>query len=116
VVGTFVGFAIFLTLLLFSAQFLLRLYVMSTLTTTATRAAQQVAAAPDPAAATAEAETSARTGLGVFGATRTRFLWKEADLQQVVLEVRAESPGFLPLPNSWRTIERTVTVRTERFR
>jgi hypothetical protein len=116
VVGTFVGFAVFLTLLLFSAQFLVRLYATSTLTNTATRAAEQVAEAPDPAAAVRGAEAAARAGLGVFGATRTRFLWKEADLRQVVLEVRGESPGFLPLPGSWRTIDRTVTVRTERFR
>ena len=115
-VGTFIGFSIFLVLLLFSAQFLVRLYAASTLTTTANRAAQQVADAPDPAAAVPDAEAAARAGLGVFAATRTRFLWKEADLEQVVLEVTGQSPGFLPLPNSWRTIERTVTVRTERFR
>ena len=114
--GTFIGFTIFLVLLLFSAQFLVRLYATSTLTTTANRAAQQVADAPDPAAAVPAAEAAARSGLGAFGATRTRFLWKEADLQQVVLEIKGESPGFLPLPGSWRRIDRTVTVRTERFR
>jgi hypothetical protein len=115
-VGTFIGFTIFLVLLLFSAQFLVRLYATSTLTTTANRAAQQVADSPDPAAAVPGAEAAARSGLGTFGATRTRFFWKEADLQQVVLEVTGQSPGFLPLPSGWRTIERTVTVRTERFR
>jgi hypothetical protein len=116
VLGTFIGFAIFLILLLFSAQVLVRLYATSTLTTTANRAAQQVAQSPDPAAAVPAAEATARAGLGVFGATRTRFVWKEADLQQVVLEVTGQSPGFLPLPAGWRTIARTVTVRTERFR
>ena len=115
-VGTFVGFAIFLILLLFSAQVLVRLYAMSTLTTTANRAAQQVAQSSDPPAAVPAAEATARTELGVFGATRTRFVWKEADLEQVVLEVTGQSPGFLPLPDGWRTIARTVTVRTERFR
>jgi hypothetical protein len=111
-----VGFTIFLVLLLFSVQFLVRLYAASTLTTTANRAAERVAESPDPAAAVPGAEAAARAGLGAFGATRTRFLWKETDAQQVVLEVTGQSPGFLPLPNGWRTIERTVTVRTERFR
>ena len=110
------GFAIFLTLLLFSAQFLVRLYATSTQTTAATRAAQQVAQSPNPAAAVPDAEAAARAALGTFGATRTRFVWKEADDQQVVVEVIGESPGFLPLPPAWRSIDRTVTVRTERFR
>jgi hypothetical protein len=115
-VGTLVGFSIFLTLLLFSAQFLVRLYATSTLTSAAARAAQQVAESPDPAAAVPDAEAAARADLGPFGATRTRFVWKEADFQQVVLEVTGESPQFLPIPAGWRTIDRTVTVRTERFR
>jgi hypothetical protein len=115
-VGTLVGFTIFLTLLLFAAQFLVRLYVTSTLTSVAARAAQQVAESPDPAAAVANAQTTAEASLGPFGATRTHFVWKEADMQQVVVEVTAESPGFLPLPATWRTIDRTVTIRTERFR
>jgi hypothetical protein len=116
IVGTLVGFSIFLTLLLFSAQFLVRLYATSTLTSAAERAAQQVADSPNPASAVADAEAEARADLGSFGATRTRFFWKEADFQQVVLEVTGESPQFLPLPGGWRTIDRTVTVRTERFR
>jgi hypothetical protein len=34
----------------------------------------------------------------------------------VIVEVIGQTPGFLPLPPTWRTIDRTVTVRTERFR
>jgi hypothetical protein len=116
IVGTLVGFSIFLTLLLFSAQFLVRLYATSTLTSAAARAAEQVAESPNPASAVPDAEAAARADLGPFGATRTRFVWKEADAQQVVLEVTGESPQFLPMPATWRTIDRTVTVRTERFR
>jgi hypothetical protein len=116
VVGTLVGFSIFLTLLLFSAQFLVHLYVASTLTTAAARAAQEVAQSPNPALAVPAAEAEAKASLGSFGAAHTRFAWKEADLQQVVVEVTGQSPGFLPLPFPWRTIDRTVTVRTERFR
>ena len=116
IVGTFVGFLIFMTLLLFSVQVLVRLYATSTLTAAAARAAQQVAEAPDPTAAAPAAEAAARQQLGSFGATRTRFDWLEVDGQQVVLEVRGESPTFLPLPADWSAISRTVTFRTERFR
>jgi hypothetical protein len=116
VVGTFVGFLIFLVLLLFSAQMLVRLYAKSMLTSAAVRAAQQVAQSPDPTAAVANAETAARSNLGAFGATHTSFVWKEVDAGQVVLEVRGVSPELIPVPGSWRVIDRTVTVRTERFR
>jgi hypothetical protein len=116
IVGTLVGFLIFMTLLLFSAQVLVRMYATSTLTATATRAAEQVADAPDPLTAAPQAQVEARQQLGTFGATRTRFDWLEVDNQQVVLEVRGRSPSFLPLPAGWNLINRTVTVRTERFR
>ncbi len=116
IVGTFVGFLVFMTLMLFSAQLLVRMYTTSTLTDAAARAAQQAAEAPDPRTAAPAAEVAARRQLGSFGATRTRFDWLEVDGQQVVLEVRGESPSFLPLPRGWNAITRTVTVRTERFR
>ena len=116
VVGTLVGFLIFMVLLLFSAQLLLRLYATSALTSAATGAAESVAQSPDPQASVAAAEESARSQLGTYGSTRTTFVWKEVDAQQVVLEIQGASPGFLPLPAAWRTIDRTVTIRTERFR
>lgn len=116
VVGTFVGFVILLVLLLFSAQVLVRLYATSSLTTAATRAAQEVAQSPDPIAAVPDAVAAARSELGTFGAQHTLFIWKEVDANQVVLEVRAISPEFVPVPVGWRVIDRTVTVRTERFR
>jgi hypothetical protein len=111
-----VGFLIFLTLLLFAVQVLVRLYATSTLTAAAAGAAEQVADAADPHAAASQAVVTARQQLGTFGATRTTFVWKVIDAQEVVLEVRGQSPSFLPLPGSWRSIRRTVTVRTERFR
>jgi hypothetical protein len=116
VVGTLVGFLIFMVLLLFSAQVLLRLYATSALTSAATGAAESVAQSPDPQGSVAAAEESARHQLGTYGSTRTTFVWKEVDAQQVVLEIEGRSPGFLPLPAAWRTIDRTVTIRTERFR
>jgi hypothetical protein len=105
-----------LILLLFAAQVIVRLYATSALTSAATRAAETVAQSPDPATSVAAAEAAARTQLGTFGATRTRFIWKEVDEQQVVLEVEGDSPTLLPSPAGWKAITRTVTVRVESFR
>lgn len=115
-VGTLVGFSIFVVLLLFATQVLVRLYATSTLTSAANRAAQEVAEAPVPAAEVPAAQATAVSSLGTFGARRTAFIWKEVDGQQVVLEVRGRSPELLPWPGGWSPIVRTVTVRTERFR
>lgn len=115
-VGTLVGFAIFLVLLLLAVQVTIRLYAESTLTSAATRAADAVASSPVPAAGVPAAESEARAELGSFGSRHTTFLWKEVDGQQVVLEVRARSPEFLPGLPGWSRIQRTITVRTERFR
>jgi hypothetical protein len=115
-VGTLVGFAIFVVLLLFATQVVVRLYAVSTLTAAAERAAELVATAPDPPQGVAGAEAEARQRLGSFGAGHTVFLWREVDAQQVVLEVEAESPEFIPGLPGWSRIRRTVTVRTERFR
>lgn len=115
-VGSLVGFAIFLVLLLFAAQVVVRLYATSALTDAATRAAETVASSSDPAGSESGAEVSARQQLGSFGATHTTFDWREVDGQQVVLEVQGRSPEFLPGLPGWSRIDRTVTVRTERFR
>ena len=115
-VGTFVGFAIFLVLLLFAVQVVIRLYATSAITSAATRAAQSVAQAPVPELEVAGAEAAARQELGTFASSRARFIWEEVDASQVVLRVVARSPEFLPGFASWSSIARTVTVRTERFR
>lgn len=116
VVGTLVGFLIFLLLLLFATQVIVRMYAASALTSAATRAADTVASSPVPQTGVAGAESEARAELGSFGARHTTFLWKEVDAQQVVLEVQGRSPEFLPGLPGWSRIDRTVTVRTERFR
>ncbi|MBO0732080.1 MAG: hypothetical protein J2P57_22660 [Acidimicrobiaceae bacterium] len=116
-VGTLVGFAIVLVLLLFAAQMIVRLYATSVLTGAAFSAARQVAQSPAAQqAGVAVAQQDAERSLGGFGAEHTQFHWLEVDGRQVVLQVTARSPGFLPLPASFRQIRRTVTVRTERFR
>ncbi len=116
VVGTLIGFVILMTLLLFCAQVLVRLYASSTLTSVAARAAEEVAESPDPLTEMPLAVSEAQQQLGTFGATRTRFQWLEVDAQRVVLEVRGDSPSLLPMPGEWSSITKTVTIRTERFR
>lgn len=116
IVGTLVGFFIFLVLLLFATQVLVRLYAESALTSAATRAADTVASSPIPSAGVTAAEAEARQELGSFGADHTAFVWKQVDGAQVVLEVRGRSPEFLPGLPGWSRIDRTVVVRTERFR
>ena len=116
IIGTLVGFLIFMLLLLFSVQVIIRLYAESALTSAATRAADAVASSPVPAAGVGPAEAEARRQLGSFGARHTSFTWREVDGQQVVLQVTGRSPEFLPGLAGWSRIVRTVTVRTERFR
>jgi hypothetical protein len=105
-----------MVLLLFAAQALIHLYATSALTSAATRAAEMVAQSDSPAAEVPAAETSARSQLGSFGATRTSFDWREVDSEQVVLRITGRTPGFIELVPGWQTITRTITVRTERFR
>jgi len=115
-VDTTVGFLIFLTLLLFSAQLLVRLYASSAIASAASDAAEQVAYSPDPAAEVPVAEADARRQLGSFGSSRTTFTWGPLDGNVVVLKITGRAPGFVPFDGGWRTITRTVTVRVERFR
>jgi hypothetical protein len=115
-IGTLVGFAIFLLLLLVAVQTFVHLYATSAVTAVAFDAAQEVATDPDSQAAEVPvAESRARQRLGHLGAAAT-FNWAEVDGQQVVLEVSVRSPGFLPFSSSLLQIDRTVVVRTERFR
>lgn len=114
-VGTLVGATIFLLFVLVTVQFLVRLYATSVLTSAAYQAAQAVATGGGQQAI-GPAERAARARMGAFGGAHARFVWREVDGQQVVLEVIDETPAFTPLPAGYRRIERTVTVRTERFR
>lgn len=116
IVGTLIGFAILLVLLLFCVQIVIRLYATSTLTSVAETAANEVASAPVPAAEVPVAQAQAESDLGSFGTARTHFDWLEVDGEQVVLQVTARSPELLPGLSQWSEISRTVTIRTERFR
>ncbi len=106
----------FLLLLLVAVQVMVHLYATSAVTAAAFDAADAVAT--DPGAQPTEipvAESIARRRLGSLGPS-AKFDWVEADGQQVVLEVTVRSPGFLPFSSSLLQIDRTVVVRTERFR
>jgi hypothetical protein len=116
IVGTLVGFVIFMILLLVAVQTLVHLYATSAVTAAANEAAEQVASEGGSRQAVPAAQSEALSRLGGFGAKHTHFDWLEVDGQQVVVRVTALSPGLLPLPISYRDITRTVTVRTERFR
>lgn len=114
--GTLVGAAIFVLFMLLAAQTLLHLFATSAVSAAAFDAAEAVATDPDQMAAEIPlAENQARLRLGGLGRSAS-FKWEEADDQQVVLEVRVSSPGFLPFSSSMLRIHRTVVVRTERFR
>ena len=82
--------------------------MLSSLTAAAARAAEQVAEAPDPLAEAPVAEAAARQQLGSFGATRIGLDWLEVDGQEVVLEVRGDSPTFLSLPAGWSAMSARV--------
>lgn len=113
------GFVVFLAVLLFAVQVLYNLYATSVVTSVAFDAARRVAAAEGgETAAVGEAETAARQALGGYG-DRVSFEWS-LDGEGVVLRVRAQNPSFL-LPVqaglvAFGDIDRTVRVRTERFR
>ena len=113
---TTVGFLIFLTLLLFSAQLLVRLYASSALSSAASHAAEEVASSPDPWAEIPVAEADARRQLGSFGGPRTTFDWGPLSGDAVVLKVVGHTPSWVPFDRGWATVSRTVTVRIERFR
>ena len=111
-----IGATLFLLMMLSAAQFLVRLYATSVVTSAAYQAAQAVATEGGNPAYAAGAEREARARMGAFGGAHARFVWREADAQQVVLEVIDLSPSFSPLPASYRRIDRTVVVRSELFR
>jgi hypothetical protein len=101
---------------LFAVQTLVHLYATSMVTMAATDAADAVANAGGDTGAEVGAVQAAEASLGAWGGSHVQFEWLEVDGDWVRLEVVAHSPGLLPLPASYRLIQRTVTVRTERFR
>lgn len=106
---------VFLTLLLFAVQLALNLYATSAVSAVAWDAAREVAHDGQPE----RAEQRARSILDRFEERggRLSFDWDLDRDDVVVLRVVAERPPLLARVRfPFQRIERTVTVRWERFR
>ena len=118
-ISTWIGFVIFLGMLLFAVQALLNLYATSVVTSVAYDAARQVAGSDGGSDAMAGAEDWARQLLGRFG-QEVSFDWSATTDDDVVLRVRGTVPSVLLAPHGgplpFGSIDRTVRLRVERFR
>jgi hypothetical protein len=125
IIASAAGVLVFLVLLLFAAQLIFNLYATSVVNAAGMDAARQVASgevdhadsqAVDEAMASAEAR--ARSLLGEYG-DHVRFTWTVDD-ERVSLRLQVERTKILPTAVASGVgldeIDRTVTVRTERFR
>jgi hypothetical protein len=105
-------------LLLLAVQVVYDLYATSAVTASAYDAARVVAGSDGGPGATEAAEEGARRALGRYG-SRLSFTWA-TDGDVVQLRVVARNPSFLPAalrrPLGVDVVDRTVRLRTERFR
>ncbi|CAN5583853.1 hypothetical protein BH20ACT2_BH20ACT2_24970 [soil metagenome] len=120
------GVVVFLACLLFAVQLLFNLYATSAVTSATYDAAREVAGAAidhrDRDAvvqASLDAERNARRILGGYS-SRIDFEWVSLGPDEVELRVQADNPRFLWAaidgPLGFDEIDRTVTVRVEKFR
>ena len=125
IIASSAGVLVFLVLLLFAAQLIFNLYATSVVNAAGMDAARQVASGEVDhgdsravSAATAAAEGRARSLLGEYG-DQVRFTWTVDD-ERVSLRLQVERTKVLPSAVASGVgldeIDRTVTVRTERFR
>ena len=118
-VSLWIGFSLFLVMLLFAVQVLFNLYAASVVTAVSYDAARRVAGSDGGADHMAEAEDQARQALGRYAA-RVTFDWSATGADEVVLRVRTDNPSvLLPVlagPAALDRLDRTVGVRVERFR
>ena len=114
-----IGFTVFLVMLLFAVQVLFNLYAASVVTSISYDAARRVAGSDGGADHMAEAEDQARQALGRY-ASRVTFDWSASSGDEVVLHVHADNPNvMLPVvrgPAALDHVNRTIRVRVERFR
>ena len=114
-----VGFFVFLVMLLFAVQVLFNLYAASVVTSISYDAARRVAGGDGGPDSTAQAETDARRSLGRY-ADRVDFEWITTGPDEVVLRVQTDNPSvLLPAlagPVAFDQLDRTIRVRAERFR
>ncbi len=118
-VSIWIGFSVFLVMLLFAVQVLFNLYAASVVTAVSYDAARRVAGSAGGSAHMAEAEEQARQMLGRYS-DRVSFDWSGTNDDEVVLRVQSDNPSvLLPVlagPAAFDSIERTIRVRVERFR
>lgn len=118
-IATWIGFGVFLGMLLFAVQALLNLYATTVVTSVTYDAARQVAGSNGGPSAMSGAESWARRLLGRFG-DQVSFDWSGTTADDVALRVRAKVPsvmlrwsgGAMPFGH----IDRTVRLRVEKFR
>ena len=118
-ISLWVGFSVFLVMLLFAVQVLFNLYAASVVTAVSYDAARRVAGSDGGAAYVAEAEEQARQALGRY-ASRVTLDWSASSPDEVVLRVQSDNPSvLLPLkrgPAALQQLDRTIRVRVEQFR
>jgi hypothetical protein len=118
-ISIWIGFSVFLVMLLFAVQVLFNLYAASVVTAVSYDAARRVAGSDGGPAYVAQAEDQARQALGRY-ASRVTFDWSATTPDEVVLRVHADNPSVLmPVaagPAPLAQLDRTIRVRVERFR
>ena len=114
-----IGFSVFLVMLLFAVQVLFNLYAASVVTAVSYDAARRVAGSQRGTVDMADAEAQARQLLGRYE-SRVQFDWSGTTDEEVVLRVQSDNPSVLmPLlagPAALQQLDRTIRVRVERFR
>lgn len=118
-ISTWIGFVVFLLILLFGVQVMVNLYATSVVSSAAYDAARLAAAGGGTTEAVSGAEARARDVLGRIG-DGARFDWSGTGSDEVVVRVQARVPGVLPAimggPVAFGQIDRTIRIRVERFR
>jgi Flp pilus assembly protein TadG len=118
-VSMWIGFSVFLVMLLFAVQVLFNLYATSVVTAVSYDAARRVAGSDGGTGGMADAEAQARQSLGRY-ASRVVFDWSGTTDEEVVLRVQTDNPNvLLPVlagPAALDRLDRTIRVRVERFR
>ncbi len=118
-ISLWVGFSVFLVMLLFAVQVLFNLYAASVVTAVSYDAARRVAGGDGGESYVAEAEEQARQSLGRYS-EKVTFDWSGTSSEEVVLRVQSDNPSvLLPMmagPAALDRLDRTIRVRVERFR
>lgn len=118
-VSSWIGFVVFLMVLLFGVQVLFNLYATSAVSAVAYDAATLAARGGGGSAARSAAEDHARQLLGGY-AGRASFDWSASDGDHVALRVQVSNPSIVPAVLGdglgFAQIDRTVQVRVEAFR